>query len=183
MGNEDQRLVYSGHKKLHGMNWQAIATPDGLISSLVGPFAGSMNDWAIWRRSGCEDILRTTFQDKPILYIYGDPAYSNAYGISCPFEHPRGRRFLDPDKRAFNQSLSSVRIAVEQAFGDIQNQWTYTAFGKGLTAGKQPVAAYFVIAVLLSNCYTCIRRPQNRFSVQPPTIQNYLSQYSIPNYS
>jgi hypothetical protein len=179
--NSEQRLVYSGHKRLHGMNWQAIVTPDGLISSLVGPFAGSVNDWAIWRRSGCEEVLRTTFQDKDILYIYGDPAYSNAYGISCPFEHPQGRRFLPQEKRDFNQALSSVRIAVEQAFGDIQVQWTYTAFAKGLTAGKQPIAAYFTVAVLLTNCYTCIRRQKTRFSVLPPDIEDYLSVYSIPS--
>ena len=98
-----------------------ITIPDGLISSLIGPFAGSINDWAIWRRSGIEDILRTTFQNKEMLFIYGDPAYSNVYRITCLFEHLQGRRFLDPDKRAFNQSLSSVRIAVEQTFGDIQN--------------------------------------------------------------
>ena len=84
------------------MNWQAIVTPNGLISSLIGPFAGLVNDWAIWRRSGCEEVLRATFQGRDILYIYGDLAYSNAYRISCPFEHPRGRRFLPQDKKDFN---------------------------------------------------------------------------------
>ena len=70
--------------------------------------------------------------------------------MSCPFEHPQGRRFLTQEKRDFNQALSSVQIAVEQAFGDIQVQWTYTAFAKGLTTGKQPIAAYFTVAVLLT---------------------------------
>lgn len=56
-GNVAQRAVYSGHKRQHGINWQAICTPDGLISSLVGPFAGPVNDWAMWRRSGCDAAI------------------------------------------------------------------------------------------------------------------------------
>jgi DDE superfamily endonuclease len=57
-GNEEQRRVYSGHKKLHGNNYQAIVTPDGLVSSLTGPFMGPTNDWTMWRRSGCEEAIR-----------------------------------------------------------------------------------------------------------------------------
>ena len=172
--NNGQRLIYSGHKRLHGITWQAIATPDGLISSLTGPFAGSVNDWSIWRRSGCEEAIREVVNGQKTLYIYGDPAYNNAFGIACPFEHPKGRRYLPKRKQAFNQALSSVRIAVEQAFGDIQVQWTYTAFAKGLTAGTQPIAAYFAVAVLLSNCYICIRRRRNRFSITPLELEEYL---------
>jgi hypothetical protein len=57
-GNEEQRAVYSGHKKLHGNNYQAIVTPDGLVSSLTGPYMGPTNDWTMWRRSGCEEAIR-----------------------------------------------------------------------------------------------------------------------------
>jgi DDE superfamily endonuclease len=180
-GNQgDQKLVFSGHKRLHGLNWQGIATPDGLISSLTGAFAGPVNDWAMWRRSGCEEAIRDTLAGQETLYIYGDPAYNTAFGVACPFEHPRGRRFLNRQQQAFNKALSSVRIAVEQAFGDIQVQWTYTAFAKGLTAGKQPIAAYFAVAVLLTNCYICMRRRTGRFGVSPPHIRDYLSMYTLP---
>lgn len=102
------------------------------------------------------------------------------YSIACPFEHPQGRRFLSKQKQAFNQALASVRIAVEQAFGDIHVQWTYTAFSKGLTARKQPIAAYFAVAVLLENCLICIRGRKTRFLVLPPEIEVYLGLYSLP---
>jgi hypothetical protein len=58
-GQEEQRRVYSGHSKLHGIKYQAIVTPDGLVSSLSGPYMGPVNDWTIWRRSGVEEALRT----------------------------------------------------------------------------------------------------------------------------
>ena len=42
--NEAQRRAYSGHKRQHGQNFQAIVTPNGLVSSLIGPFFGPTND-------------------------------------------------------------------------------------------------------------------------------------------
>jgi hypothetical protein len=37
----DQRSSYNGKEGTHTQNWQAVLTPDGLIVSLYGPFAGS----------------------------------------------------------------------------------------------------------------------------------------------
>jgi len=116
-------------------------------------------------------------QGQKTLYIYGDPAYRAGFGTACPFASAAGRHFLPPDKAAWNEQLSSVRIAVEQCFGRVQVLWTYTAFSKGLRAGFQPVAAYFVVAVLLMNCHTCLRgnsEQNNRFAVLPPTVEAYL---------
>jgi len=54
-----------------------------------------------------------------------------------------------------NRQLASVRVSVEHAFKHIARYWTYTAFAKGLCPSNQLVAAYFLIAVLLTNCYKC----------------------------
>jgi hypothetical protein len=35
-----QRLVYSGHKRCHGIKFQSVTTPDGLIALLFGPING-----------------------------------------------------------------------------------------------------------------------------------------------
>ena len=66
------------------------------------------------------------------LYVFGDLAYTAAFGTACPFEHPLGRFALQEDERPWNSALSSVRIEVERSFGRVQTTWTYTAFGKGL---------------------------------------------------
>jgi hypothetical protein len=109
----------------------------------------------MWQRSGVESTLREVIKGHKTLYLFGDPVYRASFGVACPFEDPRGRGFLSLDKAAFNVALSSVRIAVEQAFSRTQVLWTYTAFSKGLTAKRQLLATYFFVAVLLSNCYTC----------------------------
>lgn len=173
-GQLEQRAVYSGHKRAHGMNWQVLTVADGLSPSCIGPYAGANNDWSMWRRSGCEAEIRRVMVGKEMLYIYGDPAYNAAYGIACPYQHHLGRHYLTPSQRAFNRTLSTVRIRVEQTFGDIQVNWTYTAFSKALTAGWQPVAAHFMTAVLLMNCFICLRKRENRFCIDPINVEEYL---------
>jgi len=86
-------------------------------------------------------------------------------------------------KQAFNQALSSVQIAVEQASGVIQVQWILIAFGKDLTTGKQPIAVYFAIAVLLISCYHRIRRKESPLAVLPLEIDEYLKIYCLPDSS
>jgi hypothetical protein len=177
--DEAQRAVYNGHKRQHGQQWQAIVTPDGLASSLCGPFLGTANDWMMWLESGCEDRLKQLMdhmEEPEWLFLYGDPAYRCTTGIMSPFSHPRGRRHLPLDEQAFNRSLSSARIAVENCFGRTQQLFSYMAFSKGLRSGSQPVAAYFAIAILLTNCHTCFHGNliSRRFKVDPPSIEAYL---------
>ena len=90
-------------------------------------------------------------------YIYSDGAYHASYRVAVLFEDACGRRWLPANKQSWNKALSLVRIAVKQSFGRIQVLWTYIAFSKGLIAGWQLVAIYFIVAVLLTNCYTWLQ--------------------------
>lgn len=54
---EEQKNVYSGYKKRHGIKWQGIIFPDGLIV-LNGPYEGRANDWTIWNNSRVEHRIR-----------------------------------------------------------------------------------------------------------------------------
>lgn len=44
---EGQCLHYSSYKKSHGLKFQVITTPDGMISHLSGPWLGPDNDLTI----------------------------------------------------------------------------------------------------------------------------------------
>jgi hypothetical protein len=61
---ENQKLYYTGYKRLHTVKYQAILTPDGLISSLARPYLGTKDDWPMHQQS-CID---TKLQD--LLFIY-----------------------------------------------------------------------------------------------------------------
>ena len=58
---ENQEQYYSGHKKNHGFQFQCIMTPDGLMSSLHGPYTGPTADWNMWKDSELEGQLRAIF--------------------------------------------------------------------------------------------------------------------------
>ena len=34
---QNQRVVYNGHKRIHAIKFQSVATPDGLVALLHGP--------------------------------------------------------------------------------------------------------------------------------------------------
>jgi hypothetical protein len=174
---KNQEDWYSGHKKAHGLKYQGIVTPDGLVSSLVGPYPGPLNDWSMFRLSKVQSRLRKILAGRRRLYLYGDPAYSRCFGIWAPFKHPAGWRYLPMEEQNFNTRLSRIRIAVEQAFGLTQGLWTYVAFTTQLRSAAQPVAHYYRVAVLLSNCFACLRgntAAGGRFLCRPPELEDYL---------
>ena len=39
---ENQRIVYNGHKRVHGLKYQSVALPNGMIANMYGP-VGSYN--------------------------------------------------------------------------------------------------------------------------------------------
>ena len=36
-GTVNQRLLYNGHKRVHGIKLQSVVTPDGMIANMYGP--------------------------------------------------------------------------------------------------------------------------------------------------
>ena len=72
-------------QKSHGYKFQSIVPPDGLLSSLVGPFPGPVGDWRIWRSSGISEILRELFISDSPLYVYGDSAYAPSLVVIGPY--------------------------------------------------------------------------------------------------
>jgi hypothetical protein len=172
---ENQRFFYSGYKKHHGFKYQGIVCPDGLIGSIAGPYEGKMNDLQIVRKSQVQEDLHQVCNGHPQLYLYGDQAYQRLWGIMGPY---RGGRTLNKQQQTFNKTLSSVRIAVEQAFGQAQNLWLSNAFSIQLQPQQQPVAAFYMVSVLLTNCFTCLEGNNasgSRFLLKPPTLEAYLS--------
>lgn len=48
--------------------------------------------------------------------------------------------------------MSSIYISFEQVFGVTQQKWISNAFKIQMKGGLQPVAAYYLVSVLLTNC-------------------------------
>ena len=48
----NQRVMYNGHKRVHGIKFQSVVTPNGLIANLSGPFEGKRHDSVMLHESG-----------------------------------------------------------------------------------------------------------------------------------
>ena len=155
---------HSGHKGHHGVKYQSIVTPDGLISSIYGPDFSPGGDWKLWQESGVEGILWRVYAPNPlnapneVLYLYGGPAYAPSYGIRAPYRAGRRGGGLTPDQEAFNVVMSKYCIVVEWAFGNVLNQFTSGEWKRMQKVGLCPVAVNYMISVLLWDCQTYLRQ-------------------------
>lgn len=169
----NQRIMFSGHKRVHCLKFQSVVAPNGLIAHMFGPIEGRRHDAFMLGVSGLTDKL-SRFQTptgEPYV-VYGDPAYGLTRNIIGPF---RGAHITD-DEQAFNTEMSKVRTCVEWGFGKICQNFAYLDFKKNLKVLLQPVGKYYLVASILINCHTCLYGSQTStfFDLDPPSLETYL---------
>jgi hypothetical protein len=78
--------------------------------------------------------------------------------------------------------MSSVRITIEQLFGRTLRLWALNGHKYSQRLGHSPVAAYYMVAVLLTNIMTCVSDRDNQvanyFNCKLLTLHEYLSSVS-----
>ena len=57
----NQRVIYNGHKWVHGIKFQCVETPDRLIAYLSGLFEGKRHSSTMLHQSGLLNDLRCGF--------------------------------------------------------------------------------------------------------------------------
>jgi hypothetical protein len=151
----NQEMSYSGHKRCHGVKFQSVVTPDGLIACLYGPFEGCGHDARMLVESDIVQKLRNLMpvpeddpQAVPEFQLYGDPAYSESGYLIKGFPNaPRGSA-----EARLNKKMSKVRECVEWGFRDVITYWSYLDYRRAMQLYKIPVAKYYFVGVFLSNC-------------------------------
>ncbi|CAM9718435.1 unnamed protein product, partial [Phaeothamnion confervicola] len=109
-----QRYCYNGHHRLHGLKFQGVMNPNGIVSDMYGSVVGRRHESHLLARSNLNNRMATAQAGNPRQYkIYGDAAYPMLSHISrgC-----RGAVFTPP-QRACNLAMSEARIFVEWRFG------------------------------------------------------------------
>lgn len=71
-----QRSFYNGKEKEHGIKYQGIEFPDGIMGHLFGPCAGRHHDaWLLVESNLMADLDRLFRGEQRRYHIYGDYAY------------------------------------------------------------------------------------------------------------
>ncbi|OAD75562.1 hypothetical protein PHYBLDRAFT_166796 [Phycomyces blakesleeanus NRRL 1555(-)] len=178
---KDQKLVYNGWKHIHCIKYQAIATPDGITSSLVGPFIRSSHDARIFYKSKTLDCLIVYLNyiskddNVPFEYVvYGDMAYSKLDKVYKSFPLSE----VNNDKlKKINKSMRKTRIQVEIKFGKVSQLFKFCKYNYGMKifANTKPATIY-ILSTLFKNFHTCINGSAGSkiFKLQPPNIYDYI---------
>lgn len=107
------RTHYSGKKRKHCLNVQAITTLSGQLMHLGEPVPGSHHDRKAFTDTGLEELLAGT----PYL---ADLGYQGTEAI-IPYKKRANEEEHSDHNKAFNDQLASIRWAVEQGIGHLKN--------------------------------------------------------------
>ena len=90
----------------------------------------------------------------------------------------RGVRLTD-DQQEFNSQMCKLRTCVECGFGKICQLFAFLDFKKNLKLLLRPISKYYLVAVILVNCHTCLYGSQTAayFDLDPPMLETYLSNH------
>ena len=177
--DNDQREFYAGHKRCQALKYRGVATPDGLIIYVHGPFKGKRHEAGVFAGSGLSAQLEQhiNMPGGGAYTLYGDAAYP----VSVYLQKGYQGAVLTPDQQAFNTRLSSVRQAVEWSFGQVRTDWAFFEMKRQQEVGLQPVGLYYQagVLVLLTNAKSCLHRGKqlqtsDTFRMPPPTLAEFL---------
>ena len=173
----NQRIVYNGHKRVHAIKFQSVATPDGIVSLLSGPYEGRSHDSGMLRNSGLLPLLEqfSVSPEGQVMCLYGDPAYPLRPQLQAPFKGAQ----LTAEQQLWNARMSSVRVSVEWLFGDIINYFRFVDFKKNLKIQLSAVGKMYRVCTLLKNARCCLygSMTSEYFVLDPPQIEDY---FAIP---
>ena len=101
-----------------------------MIQDAFGPLEGRRHDWTLYIRSDAEDLLHIVLEvrDGMKYCIFADSGYNERWFLRIPFQGSN----LIASQRAFNKSMSSVRVTVEWMFKEIKIHWPVIDFKRKL---------------------------------------------------
>ncbi|KAF0724854.1 hypothetical protein Ae201684_016603 [Aphanomyces euteiches] len=168
-----QRMIYSGHKRRHCLNYQALTAPDGICVHFWGAIAGSCHDTTMLRESKLLEFFDSHGEIFNGYCIYGDPAYGMSRWIMSGFKGSQ----LTSEQKMFNSSMSKVRTSVEWNFQILKKLWSFCTFKDQQKIMISSIAKNVAVAMLLTNCHCCIRNGNKIsyfFDLPPPSLHEYL---------
>jgi hypothetical protein len=172
-----QEAWYNGWKKLHGMKWQTVDIPNGMVYHAWGAISVRHNDLYSLRHSNINDQIAAAQLGHALqFYTYGDSAYMN-----LDTSHLRARHNYEQNtvrENLENKSLSSCREQIEWDYGEMGKFSPFVNMDEVLKLSCMPVKKIYLTAMLLRNALNCFRPNQTSqyFNLPPPSFDSWIGQ-------
>lgn len=164
---------YNGHKRIHSIKYQSLMLPNGIIANLFGPVNGRRHDGFLLAKSQLLQKLDQKFgRFSSPPHAYADTGYPLKKYLMVPFKGAVTRRH-----KKLNKEMSKLRVTAEWGFSKILQLFPFVDFKKNLKIYKQEVGNFYKVAVILTNCHTCLYGSQvgSYFEIEPPLLEEYLA--------
>ncbi|KAH6923743.1 hypothetical protein HPB50_005814 [Hyalomma asiaticum] len=151
--------------------YQAVICPNGIICQVDGPFQGRRNDTDILNETTLYRNLEKVSKGHKYV-IYGGPSYPSRELLIKPYEGT----CLEPHEAHFNTCMSEMQQSAERGFGRVAADFSFVRSLRNLPVKDQKTTQMYKVAVLLSNCRTCLYGSEVSayFDVTPPSLKEYL---------
>jgi hypothetical protein len=144
-----QQQVYNAYYSGHGLKYQAVTLPNGMIGDMCGPVEGARHDARMYAMSRVETRLAQMHRATGFhSIIYGDSAY--ALTTYC---QPAIRSAAAGAARALHHTMSGQRIAVEWNFGAMCNQWRFLDDEQNHKINLNAPGKVFICIAILHNLH------------------------------
>ena len=173
-----QQAFYNGWKKIHGLKWQTVDLPNGMIFHTWGPVSVRHNDLYTLGHSHIIDLISNLQIGWAKQYlIYGDSAYPRGTHLASRHE---GDDLTEREKLE-NKCLSSCRECIEWNYGNCNAMWKMMKFKHALQLRRSIIGKYYFTAMLLFNAYVTMNANQTAeyFNCVPPTLEHWTSRGPI----
>ena len=104
---EGQEELFSGHKRYHGMKYQHVMLPNGLILHCYGPFDSRRHDAAMYNQSGLDEELQAIKVNGVQMALYGDGGVWQQRLADDPF--PKCNRCRGTGIQCNDESCQGIR--------------------------------------------------------------------------
>ena len=178
-----QRVLYSGHKRIHGCKTQGTVFPNGIQPFPYGPINGSHHDSFVLGTSQIVQLMHDICRGGPLApgvpgglghdyVLFGD----SAYPISL-FLWRMYKGAMTAGQANFNADMSPARVSVEWGFGKIVELWPFLDYRKKLQVLLSPVGLFMQVGNVLTNMHTCLYGSivSDAFGVEPPDLDEYMA--------
>lgn len=168
----EQRRYLDVEEKTHGISFQSLVLPNGMIADMSGPDPGGKADSDLLRRDDLNTKLVAAQEGKPFQgKVYGNSNCGNMSHVSIGIVGD----FLTVPEMAYNTELSTARVEPARQVGKIVEMFPFMDLRQNQKVMLSPVGKYYMVAALLTNahtaCYGC--STSTHFGVPPPTLEEY----------
>jgi hypothetical protein len=158
-----QEDFYSGYIGTHGVKFQTVSGPNGMVLDMHGPISARRCDVDIYNESRINQRLRELQMNSLTKYkIYTDQIYpTGEFTVKC--DQP---------------TLKKVRVFIEMDYAATSNLFPYFNYKRNqkvLQEGNNLERSFFV-ATLLRNCHSTLygNVTSRSFHISPPTLESFM---------